>query len=197
MRCAASRSAIHSSSRPLASSTRPRSDGLADDRLKLRAGNDCIGYAGIEDFTVAAVAEDEPVVDVIKGEALGDALDRIDQPLARFGHLAQVLVLDLDGGVAEKPERLGHAADLVAACEGQRRPEVAAGDGEHAVAQPRQAGEQAAVDIQPDDQNRTQQAEKSRAKHDPGTVALDGRGLATAFGNLTVGRSDEAVHGER
>ena len=113
-------------------------------------------HAGIQEFAIAAVAEDEPVLGVVESKALGDALDRIDEPLARFGDLAQVLFLDLDRSVAEEPERLGHAADLVAARGRQRRAKIAAGDGEHALAHPRQTGEKVAVDIEPDDQNRTQ-----------------------------------------
>ncbi len=129
--------------------------------------------AGIEQFAVAAVAEDEPVLAVVKRESLGDALDGIDEPLARFGDLAQVLFLDLDCGVAEEPERLGHAADFVAARGRQRRAKIAAGDGEHALAHPAQTGEKVAVDIEPDDQNRTQEAEEGGAEDNSGSVALD------------------------
>ena len=139
----------------------------SDDRLERRARNDDIGNAGIHDFAVAAVAEDEPVLGVVEGEAFGDAFDRIDEPLARFGHLAQVLLLDLDRGVAEQPQRLGHAADFVAARRRQRRPQVAAGDGEHALAHARQTGEEAAVDIEPDNQHRTQQGQKAEPKTTP------------------------------
>ena len=97
--------------------------GSSDDRLERRAGNDNIGDAGIHDFAVAAVAEDEPILGVVESKAFGDAFDRIHEALARFGHLAQVLLLDLDGGIAEEPQRLGHAADLVAAGSRQRRPQ--------------------------------------------------------------------------
>ncbi len=125
---------------------------LPDNRLKLCTRHDCIGDAGIKDFPIAAVAQNKPVLRIVKGEALGDALDCIDESLARFGNLAQVF-LDLDRSVTEQQKRLGHAADLVAARGRQWCPKIAAGDGKHALAQPRQAGKKIAVDIQPDDQN--------------------------------------------
>ena len=150
---------------------------------------------GIEQLAVAAVAEDEPILAVVESESLGDALDGIDEPLARFGHLAQILFLDLDRGVPEEPERLGHAADFVAARGRQRRAKIAAGDCEHALAHPAQTGEKAAVDVEPDDQNRTQEAEKGGAEDNSGAVALDDRGLETGRGDLAVRRGDQAIDG--
>ena len=115
--------------------------------LKRRARGHFGSNTGIEHLAVAAVAKDEPVLAVVKRESLGDALDGIDEPLARFGDFAQILFLDLDGGVPEEPERLGHAADLVVARGRQWRAKIAAGDRQHALAHPAQTGEKAAVDI--------------------------------------------------
>ena len=85
--------------------------------------------------------------------------DRIQNDLP----LAQVLVLDLHGGVAKYPERLGHLADLVAAGLRQRGAELAAGDRQHAVAERRQPADQAPSDVAPDDQRRAQKAERHHA----------------------------------
>ena len=92
-------------------------------------------------------------------------------------------------------QRLGHAADFVAARGRQRRTKIAAGDGEHALAHPRQTGEKAAVDIEPDNQNRTQEAEKGGAEDNSGSVALDDRGFETGRGDLAVCRGDQAIDG--
>ena len=158
--------------------------GSANDVLECRAGRQFGLKTGVEQFAVAAVAEDEPVLRVVESESLGDALDGIDEPLTRFGNLAQVLFLDLDCGVPEQPERLGHAPDFVAARGRQRRTKIAAGDREHALAHRPQTGEEAAVDIEPDNQNRTQEAEKGGAEDNSGTVALDDRGFATGRSDL-------------
>ena len=56
--------------------------GSSDDRLEWCAWHDNVGYAGIHDFAVAAVAEYEPVLGVVEGKALGNAFDRIYEPLA-------------------------------------------------------------------------------------------------------------------
>ena len=81
--------------------------GMADDGLERRARRHDIGYAGIEQVAIAAVAQHQPVVPVEQGEALGDALDRIDQPLpslcdlarARLHLVEQAHVLDRDHGL--------------------------------------------------------------------------------------------------
>ena len=77
--------------------------------------------------------------------------------------LAQVLLLDLDRGVAEHGERVGHAADLVAPGGRQRRAQIAAGDRQHAVAQRTQARDQVAIDVAPYDQARAEQAQQHHA----------------------------------
>ena len=58
-----------------------------------------------------------------------------------------------------------------------------------------QTGEKVAVDVEPDDQNRTQEAEKGRAKDNSGAVALDDRGFASGRGDLVVCRGDQAIDG--
>ena len=55
----------------------------ADDGLERSARHDHIGYAGIHDLAIAAVAEHEPVIGIIEREAFGDALYGVDEPLAR------------------------------------------------------------------------------------------------------------------
>ena len=63
-------------------------------------------------------------------------------------------------------ERFGHARDLVAASRGNGRAEIAAGDRQHAAAERGQAREQAAVDVEPDDQARADEAQRHDRSED-------------------------------
>jgi hypothetical protein len=111
----------------------PPLDGAPEDRLERCARLDLDVDTGVEELPVAAIAELEPVVGVVEGEPFGDALDRVDQALARAVDLAQALVLDLDRGVAKNHERPRHLADLVAGIgRRQRHPQIAPGDGDRA-----------------------------------------------------------------
>ena len=100
---------------------------------------------------MASVGQHQAVVLVIEGKTFRDALDGIDQALTRLGDLAQVVFLDLDSGIAKYPERFRHAADLVTPRGWQIRSKVSVGDGQHAVAQRGQTGNEVAADIKPDD----------------------------------------------
>ena len=91
----------------------PALDRSPDDRLERRARLELEVVAAVEQFRVAGVAQLEPVVGVVEGEALRDALDGVDQALAGLGDLPQIVLLDLDRGVAKHGEGLGHAGDLV------------------------------------------------------------------------------------
>ena len=114
----------------------PALDRAPEDRLERGPGLDLDVAAGIEQLPVARVAQLEPVLGIVEGEALGDALDGVDQALAGVLDLAQALVLDLDRGVAEHGQRPRHLGDLVlAAGRWQRHAQVAAGDRQHAAAE--------------------------------------------------------------
>src|SRR5207248_11456770 len=73
-----------------------------------------------------AVAEDEPVFGIEQRKSLGAALDSIDQPLPRGGHVTQVLLLYLNLRVAEHCKRVSHSADFVAT--------IPAGDHDRSIA---------------------------------------------------------------
>ena len=79
-RCCASRSATHSSTRPLASSTRPCSAAL---RMSVSIGRARRRRAqpGVEKFAIRPVADDQPVLGVVQREPLRDRLDRVAQAL--------------------------------------------------------------------------------------------------------------------
>ena len=122
--------------------------GAADDRLERRPRHHQVGHAGIEQIAIAAVAQHQPVVPVEQGEALGDALDRVDQTLPGLGNLAQTLVLDLDRGIAKHRERARHLGDFVLAVgRRQRHAQIAPGDRQHAAAQRGEAPQQIALDV--------------------------------------------------
>jgi hypothetical protein len=90
-------------------------------------------------------------------------LDRVEHDLP----LAQALLLDLAGGVAEHGEGLDHAGDLVASTRGrQRGTQVAPGDRAHAPAERRQPRHEATVDVQP--RERHQQGDGEAADGDAG-----------------------------
>ena len=153
MRCCSKRATIQSSSQSLGIGNQTALRGPTDDGFERSARHYDIGYARIHDLAIAAVAEDEPIIGIIEREAFGNALDCVDEALARLRHVTQILLLDLKCGVAKQPECLRHSANLVAARERQRRSKVPAGDGKHALTHARQTGEQAPVDVKPDNQH--------------------------------------------
>ena len=83
-----------------------------------------VGDAGEVDEGAVVDAHPQPGV-----EDQDAVLDRVEDDLP----LAQPLLLDLDRGVAEDAQRLGHPADLVAARGRQGRLELAARDPQHAA----------------------------------------------------------------
>jgi hypothetical protein len=119
----------------------------AENGREWRARNDRVRDSRVEDLPIATVAEDEPILCVIEREAFGNALDRVDQTLARLGDVAQALFLDFHSRVPKKPKSLRHAADLVTARFRERRAKVAAGDRQHALAERRQTAQEVSVDV--------------------------------------------------
>jgi hypothetical protein len=90
----------------------PALDCAADDGLERRAGLDLDAAARVEQLLIAGVAQLEPVVGIIEGEALGGiegealggALDGVDQPLPRRRELLGALFnLVLEAGKAARP----------------------------------------------------------------------------------------------
>ena len=78
-----------------------------------------------------------------------------------------------------------------------RCPQIAARDGEHALAHSRQAGEEVAIDIEPDDQNRTQEAKKRRAEDHAGAVTLNGRSFAARLKRCPVRCGHQSINSSR
>ena len=132
--------------------------GCASDHgLEGCAGNHGSVRFRIEKVLIAAVAQDEAVIGIVKRKSLVDAFNGVDQTLPGIGDFAQVLFLDLDRRVAEHGECLRHLSDLVAAIRRERRPQVAPGNRQHAVAKIAQPCDEVPVDIEPDDEQRTEE----------------------------------------
>ena len=120
-------------------------------------------------------------------------VDRLEQRV----QVAQVLLLDLDRGVAEHRERLRHAADLVVPASGRQwRAEVAAGDREHAVAERGEPGDQVAPDVQPDDQARAGEAQHDDRDQHARAEPLHRERLELAVA-MSPWRPDQPVHRRR
>ena len=64
---------------PMGSLVKAARLGVADDILKTRPGDGKVFDARIKQIAVAAVAKDQPVIGIVKGESLGDALDGFGQ----------------------------------------------------------------------------------------------------------------------
>ncbi len=139
----------------------------ANDLLERRTGLEAHILARVEERAVLGVAEHQAIVRVVEGEALGCALDRVDQSLPRLGHVAEILLLDLDRGVAEDRQCLGHAANLVAAGGWRLDFEIAARDGEHAAAECTQARTEAALAVEPDDDHHGDDADTGAEEREP------------------------------
>jgi hypothetical protein len=121
----------------------------------------------VEQLAIPAVAKQQPVVGVEQGEALLDAFDGIVQPAAGILDFSQICLLDLDGGVSEHGQRLGHPADLVDAWCRERHVQVAVGDGQHAAAESFQPGDHIALNVEPDDQEGARDCQCDDRDQDP------------------------------
>ena len=109
-----------------------------------------------------AVAEDEPVFGIEQRKSLGAALDSIDQPLPRGGHVTQVLLLYLNLRVAEHGKRLSHSADFVATiAAGDLDRSIAGCKGRHRRGDALEGADDARHDVLQDDQNGADDAERS------------------------------------
>ena len=77
----------------------------------------------------------------------------------------------------------------------QRRPQVAAGDRQHAVGQRGQARDQVAIDVAPHDQAGAKQAEQHHPDHDARTPPLRRERLLVGGADILLGGADQAVQG--
>src|SRR5262249_55149626 len=91
-----------------------------------------IDAAGTEPVPAPPVEYGQRVIVTVTRQTLRDAFGRVDQWAPGLANCAQVRFLNLDSGGAEHSERLGHAADLVAAAGRDHGVEVAFGNCQHA-----------------------------------------------------------------
>ena len=146
---------------------------------KMRPPGQALGRHGRE-LAEGAVVDAHAQIRVQHQHAV---VDRLEQGM----QIAQVLLLDLDRGVAKHRERLGHAVDLVvAACGRQRRAEIAAGDREHAVGKRGEPRDQVAPDIEPDDQARAGEAQHHDRDQHARAEALHREGLGAGVGDVAL-----------
>jgi hypothetical protein len=110
-------------------------DRPADHRLEGDTGFDRDPGATIEQLHAAGVAQLEPVVGIVEGEPLKDALYGVDQALAGGGELMRALVdLVLQAGVkllkpgGRSVESIGQRVELVAGPDLDPSGEVTAAD---------------------------------------------------------------------
>ena len=92
-------------------------------------------------------------------------LDLLLEPVGSLRPLGQQLVA-LQRVLAEDLDHPSHLGDLVAAGNIDRAVVGAGGNGKHAVAQPHQPAQEIAADVEPDDQDRTDQAQGRERQQD-------------------------------
>src|SRR5580704_16418378 len=105
-----------------------------------------------------AIAYNQFVIGIIKRKSLGDGFDRVGKTGTCFADFPYVRFLHLNSRRAKNSQRLGHATDLIGTALRKRRFEVAFSQGQHSLAQRREASDNVASDIEPYDQGRTDQA---------------------------------------
>ena len=164
---------------------------------KLRRLGDDRGQHGLEvDRRVdrlADLAERAQLLDRLR-QLGGALLDLLLEPVGGLRPLRQQLVA-LQRVLAEDLDHPPHLRDLVAAGNVDRAVMAAAGDGEHAAAQMRQPADEVAADIEPDDQDRADQAQGREHQQDARAQPLNRERSLGRRADLGLGLRYQAVDG--
>jgi len=121
---------------------------IPEDRIERHPWLYRVLHSGIQEFQILPVRQNQPVVPIIERKAFRNALDGVDQPLARLGNFTEIVLLDLDRSIAKYGQRFGHITDLVAAARSrQRGMQIATRNSQHALAESCQVHHEVAIDI--------------------------------------------------
>ena len=142
---------------------------------------------------LAHVAESAKLLDRLRQLARA-LLDLLLEPVGSLCLLGEQLVA-FQRVLAEDLDHPPHLGNLVAAGNLDRAVMAAAGNGEHAVAQTHEPADEIAADIEPDDQNRADQAQNREREEDARTQPLNRESSLGRRANIGLCLQYQAVDG--
>ena len=148
-----------------------------------------------------AVEHHDAVSHIVKGDtesgtaAFKFARPLLDKLLEALGRLLALLEepLEFDRVSAEDLDGLAHCCDLVRSLRENAGIELASSDGQHALAEPRQAAHDIAAHIQPDDEDRRQEAQRDGRDEDACAHALNRERIPGRIADVQLGCGGQIV----